>query len=116
MPAEVISIEAFKPHSGARQRADTIPVDVFLNRVSKSSARGFRIQLETISRFLSGDRVSFREFDWGFPHLCRYSCVRQMLVERVRPRAGPTVATCALGKEFSENVSRREPTRQNSKR
>jgi len=95
MPAEIVSIEAFKPHSGALTRADSSPVDVFLNRVSKSSARGFRIQLETIARFLSDGQVSFREFDWASLIYADTSRVRQMLVERFSPR-GANHAICAL--------------------
>src|SRR5438477_25113 len=95
MPAEVIEISAYKPHSGALTRAVSSPVDVFLNRVSKSSARGFRIQLTTIARYLSDGKVSFREFNWASLTYADTSRARQMLVERFSPR-GANHAICAL--------------------
>src|SRR5436309_4112229 len=95
MTADVLSMSAHKPHPGGLRRSERSPVDVFLNRVSKSSARGFRIQLETIARFLSDAQVSFREFDWASLTYADTSRVRQMLVERFSPR-GANHAMCAL--------------------
>lgn len=95
MPAEVISIEAFRPHQHGLQTANLNPVDVFLNRLSPGSRRGFRIQLEHIARFLSNDGVSFREFEWASLTYADTSRVRQMLAERFSPR-GANHAICAL--------------------
>jgi hypothetical protein len=95
MPAEVIVIDALKTRQNGLTRADTSPVDVFLNRLSPGSRRGFRIQLEHISRYLSDGKVSFREFDWASLTYADTSRVRQMLVERFSPR-GANHAICGL--------------------
>ena len=95
MPAEVVSIEAYKPHQNGLTRAVSSPVDVFLNRLSPGSRRGFRIDLEHIARFLSDGQVSFREFDWASLSYSDTSRVRQMLVERFSPRSA-NHGLCAL--------------------
>jgi site-specific recombinase XerD len=95
MPAQVVEISAYKPHQNGLQRADISPVEVFLNRLSPGSRRGFRIQLNHIARYLSGVEVSFREFDWACLTYADTSRVRQMLVERFSPK-GANHAICAL--------------------
>lgn len=95
MPADVVSIEAYKPHQNGLQTASLIPVDVFLNRLSPGSRRGFRIQLAHIAEFLSVSQLSFREFDWTSLTYSDTSRARQMLVERFSPK-GANHAICAL--------------------
>jgi site-specific recombinase XerD len=95
MPAEVISIEDFKPHQNGLTRADINPVDVFLSRLSPGSRRGFRIQLEHIARFLSNNGVSFREFNFASLTYADTSRARQMLANRFSPK-GANHAICAL--------------------
>lgn len=95
MPAEVIAIDALKARQNGLTRADSSPVEVFFNRLSPGSRRGFRIQLEHISRFLSEGQVSFQEFDWASLTYADTSRVRQMLVQKFSPR-GANHAICGL--------------------